>query len=529
MPFCRQGVLLVLLVAGHGKADGVNSSTFDRAAAISGWTRDHVARPDEELQLSFYVKQTHTEQLQQLLQNVSDPSSPTYGHYLTKAEVDALTAPRSEDIDTVQAALRGYPVELWEDGSLIQATVPVSFAQSLLGGDFVHYCRDGEAGGGRSCAVRNPTAEVPSALSGACDLITPLNDPLPPLFAGPIIGGPELSGPPQAVAGPHAPAQGALSRAALKDLPEDARATVAQAQAAVAQAQHFFDSTVMSPLPPQGFAAGSQAQPANATHQGGCCFSIGYGAFMKPCCLRTWRIAADASCDSSEARVGGAPGHRVGACPASADEAAQFIEQDRPQASIDEAVGKTLLGSARPMLGAAKPLLSASMPPPHRTRVAPVGCCWTIGYGDLMGPCCLNTWEAADESNCFAESPQRRLAGAGGDSGYNATGCPGTSSEAQSWAFANAHRSPSAPTSGTRPLAGVRGAGARAAPDSESPAVQATDEPRPLHRVLVTLGALAAVAAFTAAVMLALRPRNGNRTRPLLQSSPADTADDAAE
>jgi len=498
--------LLALASLVHGQVDDASMSHFDRAAASSGWTRNNPSRPDEDVQLSFFVKQTHTKRLEQLLRNVSDPSSPSYGHYLTKAQVDALTAPRSEDIATVQAALRGYPVEVREDGALIQTTVPVSFAQGLLGGDFFYYCRQSEAHRGQSCTLRNPTADVPRALGDACDLITPLGEPLPP---------PPFTGPTRS--SPDALAQGSRLPADLNDMPQRAQATVVQSQAAIAQAQHFFDSTVESPIPPPGFDAGSEGHQPNATHQEVCCFSIGYGALMRPCCLTTWHTTV---CNSRENLTGGAIGYRSNGCPASAGEAAQLIEEERSQAS-NAAVAQPSLSPRRPLLSAKKPTPSASTPPSHRMRVMPVGCCWTIGFGDLMEPCCLHTREAADESNCFVESPQRRLADSGGKSGYNATGCPGTSSEAQSWALANDHGLPPVAAVEARPSSAVLGSGTTTAKSDSTGSLEvfAADK----------LVALVAVLAFIAAMALALRPRTVHRTRPLLQSSPADTADDAAE
>ena len=69
-----------------------------------------------------------------------------------------------------------------------------------------------------------------------------------------------------------------------------------------------------------------------------CCFSIGFAAYMKPCCLRTQLLAPGASsCPATPDAAGGASGSAE-ACPASAEEAHQIIFGKRPSASLATAV-----------------------------------------------------------------------------------------------------------------------------------------------------------------------------------------------
>lgn len=139
------------------------------------------------VELRFWVKQTHLDALQTALDRVSNPNSPDYGHYLSKAQVDALTAPTRQDVATVEEALHGVAVHKSSDGALISAEVSVGVAERILGGTFVYFCH---SGGDSSCVLRNPSAQVPQALQAACDFISPLEDPLPPAHPGPIILGP---------------------------------------------------------------------------------------------------------------------------------------------------------------------------------------------------------------------------------------------------------------------------------------------------------------------------------------------------
>eukprot|EP00747_Dinoflagellata_sp_TGD_P181829 gnl/TRDRNA2_/TRDRNA2_35805_c0_seq1.p1 gnl/TRDRNA2_/TRDRNA2_35805_c0~~gnl/TRDRNA2_/TRDRNA2_35805_c0_seq1.p1 ORF type:complete len:140 (+),score=27.24 gnl/TRDRNA2_/TRDRNA2_35805_c0_seq1:64-483(+) len=58
--------------------------------------------------------------------------------------------------------------------------------------------------------------------------------------------------------------------------------------------------------------------------QVGCCYKIGYGAMMKPCCLSTQNKSAS-DCKVNGGLVGGAVGWSE-SCPATADEAHERIE-----------------------------------------------------------------------------------------------------------------------------------------------------------------------------------------------------------
>merc|ERR1719223_2078642 len=83
----------------------------------------------------------------------------------------------------------------------------------------------------------------------------------------------------------------------------------------------------------------------------GCCFSIGFGDGMQPCCLQTTASVGMSAC-STETRMGGATGFTEGACPTTAEEAQQAMQ-------------------------------------PPVLEEEPQGCCFSIGFGDRMQPCCL--------------------------------------------------------------------------------------------------------------------------------------------
>merc|ERR1711957_546047 len=59
---------------------------------------------------------------------------------------------------------------------------------------------------------------------------------------------------------------------------------------------------------------------------GGCCFEVGFGDMMKPCCLKTREVTSLASCPAAK-REDGKTGFTSGACPATAEAANQMLEK----------------------------------------------------------------------------------------------------------------------------------------------------------------------------------------------------------
>ncbi|CAE7732794.1 PGSIP6 [Symbiodinium sp. CCMP2592] len=78
---------------------------------------------------------------------------------------------------------------------------------------------------------------------------------------------------------------------------------------------------------PYAKAAKGTGSNGGALSEGlGCCFSIGFGAGMQPCCLKTERLVTFGSCRVGR-RIGGLTGFAVGHCPRSAREAASMVDR----------------------------------------------------------------------------------------------------------------------------------------------------------------------------------------------------------
>lgn len=134
----------------------------------------------------------------------------------------------------------------------------------------------------------------------------------------------------------------------------------------------------------------------------GCCFSLGYGSMMKPCCLETQSVSDVSSC-KREPRMGGASSYSLGNCPVDADDAAKIVAA---QLKV--------------------PVHAGTHPPSvmEKQSHASRGCCYSFGNGALERPCCLEAQSVHDVGACKV---QRRV---GGASGYTYGACPADAQEA---------------------------------------------------------------------------------------------------
>eukprot|EP00812_Abedinium_dasypus_P008773 NODE_2509_length_922_cov_222.486736.p2 GENE.NODE_2509_length_922_cov_222.486736~~NODE_2509_length_922_cov_222.486736.p2 ORF type:complete len:222 (-),score=65.72 NODE_2509_length_922_cov_222.486736:239-904(-) len=153
-----------------------------------------------------------------------------------------------------------------------------------------------------------------------------------------------------------------------------------------------------------GSSAMDVAERNSSTMEGGCCYAIGYGDEMRPCCLHTRRAADATACARKELRggtalglAGGAAGFRNSNCPATAEQAAQWLEE------------------ARASVAAAAPAAGTD---------SAVGCCYSIGYGERMAPCCLETAARVSRAACAV---------GGHTTGFSSGDCPATAAEASRW------------------------------------------------------------------------------------------------
>jgi len=487
---------------------------------LNGWTEDRPARSDETVELEFWLKQTHLDELKAKVDSVSDPKSPDYGHFLSKEQADALTAPTKHHVAVVMNALRGQDIKRKNDGSLITALVSIRFAENLLGGKFVYFCRgDLEEMNKRTCLLRNPSAKVPNALLAATDIITPIDLPLPPI-PGPIVHGP-VGGHAMHGASRTRPGMTALAEPSGK-FPKASGCCFSIGFGALMKPCCLHAETVASegackvenriggatgyhsggcPATPAEAAdlinqasVAAAASPAAANvapaPAGGCCFSFGYSSKMAPCCLHTIHVQDADSC-ATRKRLGWGRGRRYGAlrCPISASEAADWATKETRAFTVAKPAAEPL---PRSQSAAGSSLASGVVQSPAN-GMSPRGCCYSFGFGAMMKPCCLETRAVAVSAECISSNHQLL----GGARGFNSNGCPGSAEEALAWWKEREHTS---------------GASMASQQAAQSPV---------WRDAVVTCGSLATMAILLAALGCAMARRHDTRTMPLLQEQAA--------
>lgn len=127
---------------------------------------------------SFSVAQTKQERLTTVAGAVSDPQNPSYGHFLTKSEVDALTAPAVSDMLAVTDWLGRFPLskKIKVGHHTIEVHCNVSVCEQMLKTRFRKYARQ--------VTPQNPTptAGTSSRTSTSSSLVA-VSYTLPPAVA----------------------------------------------------------------------------------------------------------------------------------------------------------------------------------------------------------------------------------------------------------------------------------------------------------------------------------------------------------
>jgi subtilase family serine protease len=128
--------------------------------------RDLGALPSlSRMSVAISLPYRHREELERLVESQSDPSSPLYGRFLSKAQFNAYFAPDAGQYARVLAILRmaGFSVRTYENRTLIDASAPVRTVERFFRTDIHRFAQAGA--GVRIANVRDATA--PEVLRGA--------------------------------------------------------------------------------------------------------------------------------------------------------------------------------------------------------------------------------------------------------------------------------------------------------------------------------------------------------------------------
>ncbi|XP_074073574.1 tripeptidyl-peptidase 1 isoform X2 [Macrotis lagotis] len=166
------GALLLLLGALCVGARGPGPEPDQALQPPPGWVSIGRAGADEALSLTFALRQQNLQQLQKLVQDVSDPDSARYGKYLSLEDVAALIRPSTLTFTTVHEWLQAGGAHdcqtvITEDFLTCQMTVQQA-EQLLPGAEFHHFINYQK----ETRVVRSPSPySLPEALAAHVDFV----------------------------------------------------------------------------------------------------------------------------------------------------------------------------------------------------------------------------------------------------------------------------------------------------------------------------------------------------------------------
>jgi len=120
------------------------------APLCCGWERQVIkTSPLDVVQFALLLNEEGQDQVRQVAKRVSDPTHVSYGNYLTREALDAMTAPKEGSLKAVLAWLGGTLDEVsWEvvRGRWIKVSCSVQLASKLLNTTFTNAKKESSAG-----------------------------------------------------------------------------------------------------------------------------------------------------------------------------------------------------------------------------------------------------------------------------------------------------------------------------------------------------------------------------------------------
>ncbi|EKM79916.1 hypothetical protein AGABI1DRAFT_72616 [Agaricus bisporus var. burnettii JB137-S8] len=139
-----------------------------------GWQRLSAAPADHIIHLRIGLPQSRFDELEKHLYEVSDPFHHRYGQHLSKAEVDALVAPKKQSLDLVDEWLASFGLgeqDFYRSSAKDWVTirVPISVAEKMLNTKY-HVWKYGETD---DHLIRTTDYSLPDHLNEHVELIQP--------------------------------------------------------------------------------------------------------------------------------------------------------------------------------------------------------------------------------------------------------------------------------------------------------------------------------------------------------------------
>ena len=105
------------------------------------WVKTHRAGHDENVHMTFALKQVNTDWLDEMLLAVSDPDSPRYGKHMSLEEVTSHVHADPTAVAEIISLFGSFNIkpQFTIGGGFAMVDVPVSVAERLFSAQFYHY------------------------------------------------------------------------------------------------------------------------------------------------------------------------------------------------------------------------------------------------------------------------------------------------------------------------------------------------------------------------------------------------------
>ena len=129
-------LMLLSLIGASFAATSVSSMRVLQPTYSCGWHMDGVIEASQPVSFTVVLEEPDLGQIHSLALEVSDPSSPNYGNYLTMDQVAALSAPEPHHVQAVTSWLDGHQIAYTRVVNQFQITTTVKHAEMLLNTTF---------------------------------------------------------------------------------------------------------------------------------------------------------------------------------------------------------------------------------------------------------------------------------------------------------------------------------------------------------------------------------------------------------
>ncbi|KAJ7092304.1 family S53 protease [Mycena belliarum] len=178
--------LATLLAIAHGNPTGRRAMAVHESVSAlpRGFAHAGSVAPTQEITLRIALVQSDIKGLEAKTYAISDPANALYGQHLTPAEVAEYVKPAEETLSAVSEWLAEHgvtPKSISPAGDLLQITLPVSTANTLLAAQFAAF-KHVESG---KTSIRTLSYSLPVSLQEHVHFVHPTVAFVPPLSGPP--------------------------------------------------------------------------------------------------------------------------------------------------------------------------------------------------------------------------------------------------------------------------------------------------------------------------------------------------------